>query len=68
MLAGEVSELRVENTFVVEQGNAHVESTEHTGGVGPERWGVDVVTTHTLEQIAGTRGILEDTTTTERVQ
>jgi len=66
VLLGEVSELRVQDRFVVEEGNAHVESTKHTGGVGPECRGVDVVTTHTLEHVASNRRMLEDTGNSER--
>ena len=66
VLRGEVSELRVQDGVVVEEGNAHVQSTKHTGGVGPEFWGVDVVTAHTLEHVASSRGMLEDTGNSER--
>ena len=66
VLRGEVGKLRVQDGLIVEQGNAHVESAKHTGGVGPECWGVDVVTAHTLEHVASSRGVLEDTGNSER--
>ena len=65
VLLGKVSELGVQDVFVIEESDAHVESTEHTHGVGTELSSVDVVSAHTGEHVTGSRSETEDPVTTE---
>ena len=65
VLLGKMTELRVQDVFVVEKGNAHVDSTEHTHGVGTELRCVDVVTAHAREHVTGSGSEAEDPLTKE---
>ena len=66
VLLGKVTELGVQDVFVIEESDAHVDSTEHTHGVGTEGRCVDVVSAHTLEHVTGSGSNVEDPATTDK--
>ena len=54
-----MTELRVQDVFIIKESDAHVQSTDDTHGMSSELRSVDVVTAHTFEHVTGSRNMLE---------